>query len=73
MRLTRISGDGSCNNGTCPTVFTIDDGKGEAVVQGYTVTDAEALAQLALPPGENAVRVPLALLRAAAARLGGSV
>ncbi|MGH8932541.1 MAG: hypothetical protein ACRDZO_18430 [Egibacteraceae bacterium] len=72
MRLTRISGDGSCNNGTCPTVFAIDDGKDEVVVQGYTVIDAGALAQLDLPPGESAVRVPLGLLLDAAASLEDS-
>ncbi len=72
VRLVRISGDDSCNNGTCPTVFAIDEGKGEAVVQGYTVTDAEALAQMSLPPGESAVRVPLRLLLEAAARLEDS-
>lgn len=31
-------------------------------MQGYDVTDAEALATLDLPPGKTAVEVPLSLL-----------
>jgi hypothetical protein len=70
VKLTLVAGDDSCRNGTCPTVFAIDEEPGEAVVQGYVVTDAETLAQLDLPPGETAVRVPRALLLDAATCLG---
>lgn len=48
MRLSRMAGDDACHNGTCPTVFAIDECKDEAVVQGDTVTDPDALAQLDL-------------------------
>jgi hypothetical protein len=70
VKLTLVAGDDSCRNGTCPTVFAIDENPDEAVVQGYVVTDAEALTQLDLSPEETAVRVPRALLLDAAARLG---
>jgi hypothetical protein len=69
VKLTLVASDESCKNGTCPAVFAIDERPGEAVVQGYVVTDAEALARLGLPPGETAVRVPLEVLLGAAARL----
>lgn len=59
MQLTRVRGD--CNDGkTCPTVFATD--RGTVVVQGSIVTDAAALAELALPSGETAVEVPSWLL-----------
>lgn len=69
MRLMRMAGDDSCNYGTCPMVFAIDERKDEAVVQGLTVTDAAVLAQLNLASGETAVRVPRTLLVDAAACL----
>lgn len=69
MKLTLVASDESCRNGTCPAVFAIDEEPGEAVVQGYVVTDAEALARLDLPPGETVVRIPRELLIEAAARL----
>lgn len=58
MRLTRIAGE--CpDKRTCPTVYATD--RGTVVVQGYAITDAEAIADLALPPGENAVEIPASL------------
>lgn len=59
MRLQRIGGD--CRNGTCPTVYSTD--RNTYVVQGYPVTDGEALTQLSLPCGESAVEIPASLLR----------
>ena len=50
-----------CGNGSCPTVFRTD--RGTLVVQGYTVTAAEA--DLQLPEGEQLVEIPIELLAAA--------
>jgi len=48
-------------DGKCPTVYETD--RGEIVVQGYTVTDPEEVAQLKDPlDGESAVIVPRELL-----------
>jgi hypothetical protein len=58
MKLSAIAGN--CKNGTCPTVYETD--RGTYVVQGYVVTDAEALAALGLPAGESAVEIPRDLL-----------
>jgi hypothetical protein len=55
MPLTRLTG--SCQGTNCPTVYRDDDGS--YVVQGYTF---ESGAELELPAGENAVRVPGALV-----------
>lgn len=50
------------NSGTtgCPAVFETD--RNTYVVQGYVVTDTEALERLGLPQGETAVEVPKVLL-----------
>jgi hypothetical protein len=58
MKLTRVV-DG-CAGGTCPTLYETD--RGTYVVQGYVVSDEEALRDLGLPPGESAVEIPAALL-----------
>lgn len=59
MRLTRLRG--SCpDTESCPTLYWTD--RSTAVVQGYVVTDLEALGAPALAAGETAVEVPLALL-----------
>jgi hypothetical protein len=63
VRLTRLSDD-TCNDGkTCPAVYATDrtDPK-TRVVQGYTVTDPETLADLQLGPGESAVEIPVRVL-----------
>ncbi|WP_035858718.1 hypothetical protein [Cryptosporangium arvum] len=49
--------------GSCPSVYETD--RGTLVVQGWRVTDAEAIAALAergLPAHETAVEIPLELL-----------
>lgn len=59
MRLTRFNGD--CDDGrTCPTFYATD--RGTFVVQGWDITDAQALADLGLPPGESAVEIPASLV-----------
>lgn len=51
----------NCEEGrNCPNINFTD--RGTLIVQGYVVTDPEALAELNLPPGETAVEIPLALL-----------
>lgn len=59
MKLTKIS-DG-CENRNCPTVYETD--RGTFVVQGYVISDPQALDQLGLPAGESAVEVPADLLK----------
>lgn len=60
MRL-RMLGTTS-DDGKCPTLYE-DLDTGEIVVQGYTVTDPEDLAQLQnVLDGESFVRVPRDLL-----------
>ncbi|MFD4660475.1 hypothetical protein ACFWP2_33195 [Kitasatospora sp. NPDC058444] len=55
-----LSGEGSCRDGTCPTLWGTEDGN--YVVQGYVITDPEHLAELRLSAGETAVLVPSAIL-----------
>lgn len=55
-----LSGEGSCNDGTCSTLWGTEDGN--YVVQGYMITDPERLALLKLSAGETAVLVPSAAL-----------
>lgn len=60
MRLERVRG--TCNDGkVCPTLYRTD--RGTVLVQGWKITDAEALGQLgALPEGESVVEIPAALV-----------
>lgn len=55
-----LSGDGSCKNGTCPTLWGAEDGN--FVVQGYVITDPDRLAELNLAAGETAVMIPAGVL-----------
>ncbi|WP_214109984.1 hypothetical protein [Acrocarpospora catenulata] len=51
----------SSNAGSCPSLYETDTG--EIVVQGYRLTDEEALGQLRdVLPGETFVVVPRSLL-----------
>jgi hypothetical protein len=59
VKLSRVAG--TCEGGPCPTMYATDTG--ELVVQGSIVDDPEALAVLALPANETAVRVPVELIR----------
>lgn len=59
MRLTRLRS--TCpDTESCPTLYRTDHGT--AVVQGYVVTDPEALDAHALAVGDTTVEVPFALL-----------
>jgi|ADGO01.1.fsa_nt_gi hypothetical protein len=49
------------NGGSCPTLYETDEG--DIVVQGYTLTDEEAISQLRdVLPGESFVVVPRSLM-----------
>jgi len=50
-------------DGNCPTLYDIEDDTERMVVQGYQLTDEEALSQLRdVNPGETFVVIPKALL-----------
>jgi hypothetical protein len=59
MKLTFLGKDSK--NGQSPTLYATD--RGTLVVQGWRVTDAEALGALDLPGHETVVEIPAALLR----------
>lgn len=59
MKITYIR-DTSPTRNTCPTLRRTD--RGTYLVQGYVVTDPEALAELNIPDGETVVEVPAELL-----------
>jgi hypothetical protein len=56
MRLTFIGKDPESNPTGSPTVYRTD--RETWVVQGWAVTDPEALAQMDIPGGEGAVEIP---------------
>jgi hypothetical protein len=56
MRLTFIGKDPESNPTGSPTVYRTD--RETWVVQGWVVTDQEALAQMDIPGGEGAVEIP---------------
>jgi hypothetical protein len=61
MRLTQLRGDDSCPDGrTCPAVHQTD--RGTLMIVGRRVSDAEALAQMAIGEDEIAIEVPAGLL-----------
>jgi len=61
MRLTFIGKDPDSNPTGSPTVYRTD--RGSWIVQGWVVTDQEALAQMSIPAGEAAVEIPDRILR----------
>ncbi|WP_412540190.1 hypothetical protein R8Z50_30895 [Longispora sp. K20-0274] len=58
MKLTQVESE--CKSGTCPTLYATD--RDSYVLQGYVITDPEALAALSLPSGESAVEIPASLM-----------
>jgi hypothetical protein len=56
MRLTLIGKDPESNPTGSPTVYRTD--RETWVVQGWGVTDPDALAQMNIPAGEGAVEIP---------------
>jgi ABC-type sulfate transport system permease subunit len=59
MQLTRLR-DHCPDTDSCPTIYWTD--RSTALVQGYVVTDPEALGAPSLAADETAVEVPLTLL-----------
>ncbi|GAA1555269.1 hypothetical protein GCM10009789_05890 [Kribbella sancticallisti] len=56
MELTLVAGDPDSVPQNSPTLYKTD--RGSWVVQGWVVTDPDALAKLNLPDGETAVEIP---------------
>jgi hypothetical protein len=56
MRLALVGVDPDSNPTGSPTVYRTD--RGSWLVQGWVVTDSEALAQMNIPEGETAVEIP---------------
>ena len=56
MRLTLVGVDPDSNPTGSPSLYRTD--RGSWLVQGWVVTDPEALAQMNIPEGETAVEIP---------------
>jgi hypothetical protein len=56
MRLTFVAKDPDSNPTGSPTLYRTD--RGSWVVQGWQVSDTEALAQMDIPAGEACVEIP---------------
>ncbi len=61
MRLTFIGKDPESNPTGSPTVYRTD--RETWVVQGWVVTDPDALAEMDIPAGESAVEIPDRMLQ----------
>jgi hypothetical protein len=59
MRLTFLGKESS--PGDSPTLYETD--RGTYVIQGWKVTDDEALAQMRIPANEECIEVPKALMK----------
>jgi hypothetical protein len=61
MRLTFVGKDPDSNPTGSPAVYRTD--RRSWVVQGWVVTDAEALAQLDIPAGEGCLEIPDSIIQ----------
>ena len=59
MKLTLLGTQS--DGGQSPTLYATD--RGTLVVQGWRITDREALGAMAVPSHETAVEIPVELLR----------
>ena len=59
MKLTMLGKQS--DGGQSPTLYATD--RGTLVVQGWRITDPEALDAMTVPAHETAVEIPVALLR----------
>ena len=59
MKITFLGKDSTPNDS--PTLYETD--RGTLLVQGYVVTDPEALSQMRIPEGETVVEVPKRLMK----------
>lgn len=62
MALHRLGKDPESPNGGSPTVY-YDDETDTYVLQGRRVTDAQRLAELAVPPHETVIEFPRRMMR----------
>jgi hypothetical protein len=56
MELTFVAKDPDSNPGQSPTLYRTD--RESWVVQGWVVTDSDALAAMRIPAGETCVEIP---------------
>ncbi len=56
MHLTFIGKDPDSHPGGSPTVYRTD--RNTWVIQGWALTDSDALAQMEIPEGETCVEIP---------------
>jgi hypothetical protein len=61
MRLTFVGKDPNSNPTGSPTVYRTD--RGSWLVQGWVVSDSDALAQMDIPEGESVVEIPDRMLQ----------
>jgi hypothetical protein len=61
MHLTFIGKDPDSNPTGSPTVYRTD--RETWVVQGWMVTDSDALTQMNIPDGETAVEIPARMIK----------
>jgi hypothetical protein len=61
MRLTLIGKDPESNPTGSPTVYRTD--RDTWLIQGWVVTDQEALAEMSIPDGETVVEIPDRMLQ----------
>ena len=56
MKIRLVAGDPASTPLNSPTLYKTD--RGSWLVQGWVVTDADALAQMGIPEGETCVEIP---------------
>jgi len=56
MNLTLVAGDPASEPTNSPTLYRTD--RGSRVVQGWVVTDPDALVAMRIPVGESCVEIP---------------
>ena len=56
VRLTFVAKDPNSNPTNSPTLYRTD--RGSWLVQGFVVTDPDALAEMDIPGGESVVEIP---------------
>ena len=61
MRLTLVGKDPESNPTGSPTLYRTD--RGSWVVQGWVVSDSEALTRMDIPEGETCVEIPDRMLQ----------
>jgi hypothetical protein len=56
MRLTLVAGDPDSQPTNSPTLYKTD--RGSWIIQGWVVTEPDALAEMNIPEGESCVEIP---------------